>query len=283
MPGPKKPNALVSATKALRLLAKFEQFGAALTKRQRIERAEDLVDKALRASSAKRQLQLLNEALKLDPDNVEALTISLDLSGLEGQQRIDALRDIVKVAAKCLGKKAFRELVPHFWGFHETRPYMRAREQLAGELKAAGQIDEAIQEYSEMLVLNENDNQGIRYELLPCLLMKSRLEEARALMTKYIGDCKWAVVFTYGAVFERLLSGDDAKARELLSVAREKNPYLEDFALGRLKVPKRFPASYTMGSKEEALCYLEPLAMVWEAYPSVLAWLKVQPGEGKIK
>ena len=35
-----------------------------------------------------------------------------------------------------------------------------------------------------MLDLNENDNQGVRFELLPCYLAESRLEEARELMDR---------------------------------------------------------------------------------------------------
>src|SRR5262249_41953854 len=57
-----------------------------------------------------------------------------------------------------------------------------------------------------MLVLNEDDNQGVRYELLPLLLSLSRLDAARALMERYVVDCDWNVVFSWGRVLELFLS-----------------------------------------------------------------------------
>jgi tetratricopeptide (TPR) repeat protein len=70
-----------------------------------------------------------------------------------------------------LGPQGFKEYRGHFWGFHETRPYMRARAGLAATLAQLGDADGAIGHYREMLKLNRNDNQGIRY-LLAAALMK---------------------------------------------------------------------------------------------------------------
>ena len=72
---------------------------------------------------------------------------------------------------RALGDK-FDEYVGHFWGVTETRPYMRTRRGLASCLWSMGDTDAAVEHYHEMLRLNPNDNQGIRYELLYCLLEK---------------------------------------------------------------------------------------------------------------
>lgn len=40
-----------------------------------------------------------------------------------------------------------------------------------------------MEEYTEMLALHKNDNQGVRYELLPCLLALGRLEDAAGLIS----------------------------------------------------------------------------------------------------
>jgi hypothetical protein len=47
---------------------------------------------------------------------------------------------------------------------------MRARAGLAGTLLQLGNVDGALAHYRDMLKLNSNDNQGIRYVLAGCLL-----------------------------------------------------------------------------------------------------------------
>ncbi len=197
----------------------------------------------------------------------------LESTNMDGEGRIGALQRIVAVAAKRLGKKAFKEFVPHFWGVLDTRPYMRARMQLAEALREAGRLEEAIEEYKELLRLNENDNQGVRYHLLPSLLALGRLEEARDLMNIYQGDCMWNVVFAWGQVLERLLSSDEAGASKALAVARKQNAYIEVYLKEHRKLPKLLPDSYSPGSKEEALCYAEVLLMAWTRHPEAWAWL----------
>ncbi len=240
------------------------------------QRAQDLVYDAMEAATPQQYLDLALQALDLDPANVDALLMVLDAAGCDGEERIDALQGIVVIAAKRLGKKAFKELKPHFWGVLETRPYMRAQLQLAEELRAAGRLEEAIEEYEEMLLLNKNDNQGVRYHLLPCLLALRRMDEARKLLKRHAGEWEWNVVFAWSRVLERLVSGDEPRASKALVAARKQNPHMEVYLKGPRRLPKSLPASYSQGSKEEALCYAEPMLMAWQRHPEAGAWLAVQ-------
>ena len=62
---------------------------------------------------------------------MDALLQAATYAGLEQQGRgIEFLRKVVAIGEKNLGKD-FKEFAGHFWGFIETRPYMRARERLA--------------------------------------------------------------------------------------------------------------------------------------------------------
>ncbi len=237
------------------------------------ERAQDLAYDAMEASTLERRQHLVRQALKLDPENVDALLMELEVADVNDAERIETLRGIVACGAKRLGKKAFKEFVPHFWGFIETRPYMRARESLAAALREAGRLDEAAVEYAEMLVLNEGDNQGARYELLPLLLAQGRTDEARAFLERHEDECEWSVVFSWGRVLERLLSTDAAGALEALAVARKQNAHMEAYLKGRRRPPKNPPAGYSPGSKEEAQCYADVLLLAWRAHPEALAWL----------
>jgi tetratricopeptide (TPR) repeat protein len=181
-----------------------------------------------------------------------------------------------KSASILIWEKAFKELAPHFWGFVETRPYMRARARLAEELRAAGRLEDAVQEYTEILILNEHDNQGIRYFLLPGLLALGRLNEAQLLVQRFKDEFEWSVVFAWGRVLEHLLSGNDAAAKQALIIARNQNPHMEVYLKGHRKLPKNLPDSYSPGSKEEALSYAEPMLMAWARYPEAQAWLSKQ-------
>jgi tetratricopeptide (TPR) repeat protein len=239
-------------------------------------RAQELVYDAMEASTWERCLRLVRQALEVDPANVDALLMLLGASDFKGEERIEALRGIVATGAKRLGKEAFKELVPHFWGFIETRPYMRARQALAAALREAGRLDEAAQEWAEMLALNENDNQGVRYELLSALLAQGRLDEARVLMERFKGEGAWSVVFAWGWVLERLLSGDEASASKALAVARKQNAHMEAYLKGHRKLPKNLPGSYKPGSKEEALCYADVLMAAWKAHPAAVTWLGLE-------
>lgn len=246
------------------------------SKRNDKERAQDLVYDAMEASTWGRRLRLVRHALELDLENVDALLMVAEASELKGGERIEVLRGIVATGAKRLGEKAFKELMPHFWGFIETRPYMRARERLASALREAGRLEEAAAEYAEMLTLNENDNQGVRYELLSVLLAQGRLTDARALIERHKDDCEWNIVFAWGRVLERLISKDEVGAAKALAVARKQNAHMEAYLKGNRRVPKNLPGSYSPGSKEEALCYVEMLLPAWKAHPEPLAWLSNQ-------
>ena len=102
-----------------------------------------------------------------------------------------------------------------------------------------------------MLALNENDNQGVRYELLPALLAQGRLDEARVLMERFKGEGAWSVVFAWGRVLERLLSGDEASATKALAVARKQNAHMEAYLKGHRKLPKTCPAATSQAAKRK--------------------------------
>jgi tetratricopeptide (TPR) repeat protein len=244
-------------------------------KRRKADESQQLVYDAWEAPTDEREQELMSQALELDPGNADALLYMLDGAGLQDEEEIQALRNIVAAAAKSIGPKVFKEDAGHFWGLIETRPYMRARHRLAGALRAAGRLEEAITECEAMLQLNENDNQGVRYELLPAYLGMNRLEPARALLKKY-NEAEFSVVFAWCAVLERWLSGEAAAAEEALEVARKQNPHVQVYVKGHRDVPRSLPDSYSPGSKEEAICFAEVLRCAWARHAEALAWLAGQ-------
>ena len=99
------------------------------------------------------------------------------------QLELSYYRKAVVAGKEALGPDGFKEYAGSFWGFRETRPYMRARLGLGEALWATGEKDAAIENFQEMLELNPGDNQGIRYVLAAKLLAAGRMNELKSLLT----------------------------------------------------------------------------------------------------
>lgn len=240
------------------------------------DRAQDLFYEAMDAPTDEEELALLEKALKLDAGNVDVLLALLRYETFSPAEEIQFLQNLVQLAEMRLGAEAFKEFAGSFWGFHETRPYMRARERLAEALRHAGRQDEAIAEWNAMLELNPGDNQGVRYSLLPCLLILQRLEAARKLFEKYPEEVEFNAVFAWGRVLERFLADDLPGAVTALAAARKQNPHLQVYVKGHRQIPKTMPEAYAPASKEEAVCYAEVVRAAWEKHPAALKWLEAQ-------
>jgi len=238
--------------------------------------AQQLFYDAMEAETDEEERELIAKALELDPTNVDALLTYARDCLFTDEEYIEVVRKIVAIGEKNLGRTAFKEYAGEFWGFIETRPYMRAREELAEALRVVGRLEDAVAEWEAMLELNPNDNQGVRFSLLACYLALGRLEEARRLFGKYEADCRYNTVFAWGKVLERFLTGDLPGAEAALKVARKQNPHTQSFIKGHSRLPKYMPNSYAMGSKDEAVCYAEILCGAWNKHPAALKWLGEQ-------
>jgi tetratricopeptide (TPR) repeat protein len=243
-----------------------------------VHAAQELAYDAMQETNSTRRLQLIRQSLELDPNNVDSQLLLIDAAELEGEERIKSLRCAVVCGEKGLGPAAIKEMVPRFWGIIETRPYMRARGELAAALLKAGRYGEAAKEYAEMLELNENDNQGARYELLPLLLMDNRLDEARRLEARYPDEVKYNAVFAWCEVLVKFVEAGASGAAMALAGARTVNPHMEGYIIGKNKIPKDMANYYQPGSKEEAACYADQVLLAWKAHPAAVEWLVGRAG-----
>lgn len=233
--------------------------------------AQQLFYDAMDASSYEEEMDLLRKSLELDPSNVDSLLVMLARCGLDGHGEIEGLKKIVALAAERLGEENFKQFEGHFWGFHETRPYMRARQMLAEAHHALGQKAEAIAEWEGMHRLNPGDNQGIRYRLLPAYLESGDLEKAKQLLAKS-DETDFSTTFAWCDVLFHFLSNDLDAAEQALSVARKQNRHTETYLMGKKKTPKTLPNGYSPGSKEEAVCFAEDLIRAWRPHSEACRW-----------
>jgi tetratricopeptide (TPR) repeat protein len=230
------------------------------------ERAEAQCQEALE-SFGRRRVLLARNALAEDPNHIEA-SILLAESTRAADRRIELFRSAQRAVATALGAD-MDQLAGDFWGFHETRPYMRACHGLAVALSDAGQVSDAIEQYREMLRLNPNDNQGVRYEIVPLLLAQDRDAEAVAVLDEYPEEAASWLYMKSLVEFRR--SGRSAAAKKALRAAFNANAHV--LTLMQADKPPKMPESYALGSPEEAAICLEELKMVWDETEGYLGWM----------
>jgi tetratricopeptide (TPR) repeat protein len=122
----------------------------------------------------------------------------------------------------------------HYWGMLETRPYMRAMDGLGLTHWKLGRLDEAIRIFEQMLKLNPNDNQGVRYLMGPIYHQKGNLEEAIRWYEQNGDDPH--TLYNYGLAL--IQQNKLEKAARILIFAIFSNPYIAPLLLDE-KLPKR--------------------------------------------
>jgi len=228
----------------------------------------------MEAETPAKARKLARRALEKDPDCVDALVLLADIDCRREHEYIAALQNAVAAGERSLGARFFKENKGHFWGIIETRPYMRARLQLAQLLGDEGREQEAIGHYRALLELNPNDNQGVRDVLLGCYLAVGDLDGAQRLLRQYKNDI--SAVFAWGRTLHRFLAGDLQGARRELEAARKCNRLVELYLTGQRKLPKSMPEMYALGSDEEAIISADLLAKAWAKHEEALHWLTEQ-------
>jgi tetratricopeptide (TPR) repeat protein len=237
-----------------------------------LDLAQEKAFEAMEAPTPRARAALARAALALSPRCADAYLVLARETRDDGEA-LDLYRRAVAAGAEALGKAAFEDDVGMFWGLIETRPYMRARHELALALWRAGNFDEAIGHYQEMLRLNPNDNQGVRYLLIDALLERGRDAEAAALLKAYKGDGAAAWAWSGALLAFRRSGGASAAARKALAKAIEANRHVPAYLLGRKPLPQRLPDFIGRGDVSEAASYAFDAAGAWAAAAGATAWV----------
>ena len=235
--------------------------------RNAAEQAQDLCFQAF-DTHGRRRVQLARQALELDADCADAHVILAEQAGTLEEECQHYQRGL-EAAERKLGPEFFAESVGHFWGIAATRPYMRTRLGLADSFAATGRVDEAIAHYQELLRLNPDDNQGVRYLLLPQLLAVGRDVEAARLLKQFDEEtANWAYA---RALLAFRLGGRCAASQRELDTAMRSNPHLPELLGSESPIPQ--PPHYSLGSFEEACVAAQELRPAFRATPGALDWV----------
>ncbi len=224
-------------------------------------------------SDREEKVRLAYRALEISKDCADAYIILAEEVARNRKEMLRYYQQAVEAGKRALGPEIFKEDSGHFWGLISTRPYMRALAGLAQCYWLLGKRREAIEHYYELLRLNPNDNQGIRYLLLNALLVARRNDDAQKLLNKYKKDPTATWLYST-ALLEFRRQGASKKANSLLKKAIEFNPFVPEYLLKKKRFPREFPVAIGFGDDSEAVDYAYDAIPAWEKTPGALKWLK---------
>lgn len=239
--------------------------------------AQELIYDAWEEGNISARIRLAKRALILFPDCADAYNLLATDAAKSLAEAKDYYQKGTEAGRRALGEKIFKEADGHFWGMIETRPYMRSCAGLMQCLWDEGKHDDAIHQAKEMLKLNRNDNQGIRYILIAYLANIERYAELDKFMNKGDYNNDWMAEWLYTrALLCFVKNGASKKAAKELAVALQRNIHVPKYLTAKKRIPRVLPDSITVGREDEAFCYAAANVSAWKKVPGALDWLKEQ-------
>jgi len=171
-----------------------------------------------------------------------------------------------------IGPEEFEKMKGHFWGFHQTRSFMRAKAEYAMVLREAKKYEQSILQFKELLELNPNDNQGLRFSYAALLIQTGKYLAYEKLMKDYEEENMAQSLFTY-AIYCYKKHGNSVKSNHALAKAHVANPYFLKILLGEVEPSQKTPTTYSLGSIEEAQLYLEENFSLFHKDKKMALWL----------
>lgn len=244
----------------------FEEFDPDWQPQSDKEEAQELIFEAME-SDPKKRLKLAKEALELYPYHPDAYNMIAEAEQDPGKQ-LQLFKKGMQVGETDLGEAFFKQNKGMFWGLSETRPYMRAKFNYAMLEAAVGQLETAVKQCEELLELNEMDNQGVRYMLFVMYFDLGMYKQAKKLLDRF--DESHTTTGAYNQVLlEYALNGITAAFKKLVKKAKEINPNVFGYLVGKKKLPK-----YPNYDQEEAAEYVQGNHYIWSKHPDLIEWVE---------
>ena len=237
------------------------------------EKAQDVMYEAWEQTSSRSRIALARKALSISPLCADAYVLLAEENARNLEEAQDLYAKGIEAGELALGPEGFAEYEGAFWGFLETRPYMRARLGLTLTLLKLGDENGAISHFRDMLRLNPNDNQGVRYLLAGCLLRRGEDAALKELLASYEDEGSAFWLYTRALLAFRAGGEDDERAAKLAQEAWAANEHVPAILAGT-KPPVPSKEGYiTMGGPDEATDYVTECGPAWHNTPGAIAWL----------
>lgn len=214
-------------------------------------------------------LKLIRKAIKKSPLCADAYSFYSKISEESPESKVSYLETALYAASIALGED-FQEFAGNFWGFVETRPYMRAKAALADALWESGNFYPAMAHCREMLKLNPNDNQGIRHLLTNYYLELEMVDDLTLLLDDYSGDVRPFLQYTRALLAYRQSSPD---ADDIAKAAIDSNRHIPGLLSKCRLQPKSNSGYITLGGMDEAIYYVNNNIKPWIRTPGAIEWI----------
>ena len=217
--------------------------------------SDDFLELAENAPSKTKAIKYLKKACELNDENIDAELQLIALTAKTSLEYFQRIETLLAKSKKQLEEQGFfdKENIGEFWLMTETRPFMRVYQAYMDELMSSGKIRMAIEAGLDMLRLCENDNLGIRYDLMNCYAALEDEEAAEVLHNRYEQEASTMFLLPLSLLFYRL--GKEEKSRqylkELMDVNSDTKKFFTMFLTNRPPKIERSPYGYRPGTIEE--------------------------------
>lgn len=218
------------------------------------------------------RIQIAQQALQLDPYCVDAYNI-LGETEHDCAQRGEYFKKGMDIGKEKLDPSYFQKGTDEMWNVLETRSFMRAKYNYARWAYEHGQLAMAIEQCKELLQMDAEDHQEVRYLLYRLYIETSQYKQAKRVLQTYPEE--YSIHYVYSQLLlEYLMHGISSSLYRFLEQAMAVNPYVVSYLIGVTNRPVATPSFYQIGSREEAICYLDQNEEVWDKQPHLLQWLQ---------
>lgn len=168
-------------------------------------------------------MKYLKKALLLEPENIEAHQLMAEATARDKMELLQNLEQVIELGKKVMAEEGYdkKDYIGSYWGLHETRPYMRLRSDYIDLLISCAMYRRAIAEGEESIRLNENDNLGIRYQLMHLYVFLEEEEPALNIYRKYGEYEETQMLFPLSILYFK--KGDFLKALDYLNRLNQVN------------------------------------------------------------
>lgn len=234
------------------------------------QQAEDLVLKAYNLPPAEGK-KIAEEALQLNEDCIDAYEY-LGVTENSLEKSAEFFTKGIEIGRKLFLGENLEKYEGEFWGMHETRPFMRCLYYFSDCLYEMDKKQKTVEVLEELILLNPNDNQGVRNQLcLYCLELN--LYEKFELYTSMFEEDMGVFPSYNNALFSFKTSGETERTNSLLQEALEYNKYVPKILISKNKITES-PIYHGIGDENEAIYYAHFAQSIWQKNPNALIWLK---------
>ncbi len=213
---------------------------------ERMEMSDHILDEANCTYDKGLRNALIEKAIEICPENKHGYFLQIFYMP-NTNTKLNKLNTSIKKEEDFLLKENFFEDKGSFWGIHETRYYMRLLMEKSKVLSSMNKYNESIKVCKYMLLLNEYDNNGIRYELGGLYLFKGLLNEYKKLKEQYDEN---SLYFNFLDLLYYFKLNDLKKLNNQIKVVNEQNRYILNLVKNNKKVMEY--SHHGFGTKEEA-------------------------------